>query len=480
MRSLYTRVFLSFWIVMIVVVGGAIVVTGLVISQRAEQLPRVSARLVAEAVQALRDGGEPRHGEWLRGAQADLPGFRVLAFDADGRELLGRPAPPWLAPRLRGRVEETPQVADTESRAEAYGLPDGAALALPEFAPPPGSPLGVRVIPAEPLPVLVTPDGRQYRVLVLPPSSRYGPFAVPETRWAVFLLALLVSGAASWWLTRSITAPVGALGAATRSLAGGDLDARVDSDVAARRDELGVLARDFDAMAAQLRDLVQGKERLLRDISHELRSPLARMRVAVGLARQPGSDAGRELDRLETEIERLDRLIGQVLHLSRLDAAGRADLADDLDVTELVDGIARDAAFEAQGRGVTIDWQPPPAAARVRGHGDWLASAIENVVRNAVRYTAVGTAVGIRLDATAGAVVIRVRDHGPGVPAEDLQRIFEPFHRVAESRTRDSGGDGIGLAITARVFAAHRGSARAANAPGGGLEVTLTLPAAAA
>jgi two-component system OmpR family sensor kinase len=478
MRSLYTRIFLSFWIVMIVVVGGAIVVTGLVISQRAEQLPRVSARLVAEAAQALREGGEERLVEWLRGAQADVPGFRVLAFDADGRELLGRRAPPWLAPRLRERVEEAPQVADTESRREAYGLPDGAALALPEFAPPPGSPLGVRVIPAEPLPVLVTPDGRQYRVLVLSPSGRYGPFGVPETRWAVFLLALLVSGAASWWLTRSITAPVGALGAATRSLAGGDLDARVRGDVAARRDELGVLARDFDAMAAQLRDLVQGKERLLRDISHELRSPLARMRVALALARQPESDQARQLDRLELEAERLDALIGQVLKLARLDASASRLRREAVDLVDLVDRIARDAAFEAQARDVRVEFRRPAAAVNVAGDAPLLASAIENVVRNALRYTRDGSAVEIEVGADAARARIAIRDRGPGVPAGELERIFEPFYRVAESRGRDTGGDGIGLAITARVLAAHQGVARAANRTDGGLEVVLELPRA--
>jgi two-component system sensor histidine kinase CpxA len=267
-----------------------------------------------------------------------------------------------------------------------------------------------------------------------------------------------------------------ALGAATRDLAGGNLDARVAAQVSARADELGTLARDFDAMAARLRDLMRGREQLLRDVSHELRSPLARMRVAVGLARQPGSDAGRELVRLESEIERLDRLIGQVLHLARLDAAVRTELTDSVDLVELIDGIARDAAFEAQPRSVTVAWQPPAAAPPVRGNPAWLASAIENVVRNAVRYTAAGSAVELAVAHDAERVHIVVRDHGPGVPASELTHIFEPFHRVAESRTRETGGDGIGLAITARVLAAHGGSARAENAPGGGLRVTLSLP----
>jgi two-component system sensor histidine kinase CpxA len=488
--SLYARVFLSFWAVTVAIVAGAIVVTGLVLTQRAADLPRVSTQLVREAAAALREGGEPRLVEWLQGARTSVPGVQVLVFDADGRELLGRRLPAWLEQRVRLRADESgaaePAAADDPAYAdgeywrdrEMYSLPDGIALALPEFAPPPGAPLGVRILAPQPVPVLVTPDGREYGILVLPPSSRFGPFGIPETRWAVFLLALAVTGIASWLLTRSITAPVGALGAATRALAAGDLEARVSGSVGQRRDELGVLARDFDAMAARLRELLQGKERLLRDISHELRSPLARMRVALGLARQPGADEARQLERLEAEIERLDALIGHVLHLSRLDVRATRLRRDPVDLGELVDGIARDAAFEAQARGVRVDWQAPEALVRVLGDPPLLASAVENVVRNAVRYTADGTAVEIAVRAAGGRAIVAVGDRGPGVPASELPRIFEPFYRVTESRDRDSGGDGIGLAITARVLAAHDGTARATNRPDGGLEVVLELPVA--
>ncbi len=146
---------------------------------------------------------------------------------------------------------------------------------------------------------------------------------------------------------------------------------------------------------------------------------------------------------------------------------------------ELIDGIARDAAFEAQARSVEVHWQPPAESHIVRGNGQLLASAIENVVRNAVSYTAPGTAVALALAREGDHERIRVSDRGPGVPAAELEKIFEPFHRVAESRARDSGGDGIGLAITARVMAAHRGSAVAENEAGGGLAVSLSLPRAA-
>jgi two-component system OmpR family sensor kinase len=445
--SLYGRIFLSFWAVMVLIVGGTAGLTYLALAERGDDMPRGSGDLMREAARALSEGGEPALTKWLSREPMQGPDLRVLVVGEDGRELLGRPLPPHF-----GRLLRAPR----------GGLPDYP---------------GIEVVPARPLPQLVAPDGRHYGILVMPPHRPFGLLStIPETRIAVLLLALAVTGTASWLLTRSITRPVRALGAATRDLAGGNLDARVATPVSARRDELGTLARDFDAMAARLRDLMKGREQLLRDVSHELRSPLARMRVAVGLARQPGSDPGRELGRLESEIERLDRLIGHVLHLSRLDAAARAELADEVDLVELLDAIARDAAFEAQGRGVTIGWRPPAGLPHLRGNAAWLASAIENVVRNAVRYTAAGTQVVLEAVAAAGAVRVVVRDRGPGVPESELKQIFEPFHRVAESRTRETGGDGIGLAITARVLAAHGGTARATNAPDGGLVVTLSLP----
>ena len=439
MKSLYTRILLAFWTVMLLIVLGAVGLTWFALADRSDEAPRAASELIRTAAVALRDGGEPGLVAWVKSAQATHPELRVLAIDASGRELLGRPLPTIIGRLLRAPRGDLPE--------------------LP----------GLTVLPARPLPQLETVDGRRYSVLVLPPRPTGGPLGPSPARWPELLLALAVTGVASLIVTRSITLPVRALGAATRDLASGNLDVRVERAVSARRDEFGTLARDFDAMAARLRELLQGRERLLRDVSHELRSPLARMQVALGLARQPGSDAARHLERLDVEIGRLDRLIGQVLSLSRLDAGARAPPGSDVDLVELIDAIARDAAFEGQSRGVAIDWQPPGAAVLVRGDPLLLASAIENVVRNAVGYTAAGSGVSIALAQAPEYAEIVVRDHGPGVPDGELMQIFEPFHRVQESRTRDSGGDGIGLAITSRVLAAHGGRAAAANAPGGGL-----------
>ena len=464
MRRLYTRIFLSFWAVLVLVVAGTVAVTWFVLVERSDALPRATAALVAQADAALRAGGEEGLRRWLAARDAAPAELRVVVVDERGRELLGRRLPAFLAHHFHLQPDVAP-------------FPDALPPAEPRAALPALGPATLHGPPYWLAPSVITAvDGRSYDVFVLPPRTHVGVLGVPESRWAVLLLAILVTGTASWLLARSITRPVSALGIATRDLAAGNLDVRVQPAVSARRDELGALSRDFDAMAARLRETLRGRERLLGDISHELRSPLARMRVALGLARQPGGDVGRQLNRLDAETERLDRLIGQVLQLSRLDAGAGTLAFEDLDLTELVDGIARDAAFEAQARDVRIDWQAPAHELRVRGAAPLLASAVENVVRNAVRYAAPGSAVAIVLEESPGELRVVVRDRGPGVPEAELERIFEPFHRVADSRERESGGDGIGLAITARVMKAHGGRASAANAPGGGLRVALELP----
>jgi signal transduction histidine kinase len=279
-------------------------------------------------------------------------------------------------------------------------------------------------------------------------------------------------------LAQHLSAPIRRIQEGARALATENLDVRVSAGLEGRKDELAVLARDFDAMADQLKSNRSATTQLLRDISHELRSPLARMRVAVGLARQPPADLPRQLDRLEREIERLDALISQVLKLARLHGTDAPYEREAFDVEEVIEEVVRDANFEGAVKNCTVELT---GAANSTAHGnrELLRSAVENVLRNAVRYSPPGASVQVNVERTAAGLSILIRDRGPGVPAGDLERIFEPFYRVAESRDRDSGGEGIGLAITSQVMKAHGGTARANNHSGGGLEVRLSLPQAA-
>jgi two-component system sensor histidine kinase CpxA len=296
---------------------------------------------------------------------------------------------------------------------------------------------------------------------------------VREVRIAILIL---VTGVVSFLLARLLTRPIRTLRAATRKIAEGDTSVRV-GEVAGAGEEIAGLAADFDRMTARIEALLEAREVLLRDVSHELRSPLARLQVALGIARQKnGSDVGPLLDRMEKETERLGELIGLVLSMARLEQAREIAAPTDVRLDELVTTLAADASFEAEGsrRAAKVVRIEPVT---VRGDAELLRQAAENVVRNALRFAPEGTDVEIVLERVDGdAVALRVRDHGPGVPDEALSEIFRPFTRVEAARDRASGGAGIGLAITERAVRLHEGTVAAANAPGGGLEVTIRLP----
>ena len=339
--------------------------------------------------------------------------------------------------------------------------------------PPRGAP---NLWPGHAAPQIVGPDGTVYTILFSPHRpGLFGALSLPGIPLAVLLLALLVSAVTSGWLARHFSAPIRRIQEGARAVAFEQLEVRVSDGLDRRKDEVAVLARDFDAMADQLRTTRRARTQLLRDISHELRSPLARMRMAVGLARQSVADPARQLDRMEVEIERLDSLISQILKLARLQGSDLKLPRERVEIGEIIEDVAADARFEGTDKNCAVRISGI-ARAVVSGHPELLRSAIENVLRNAVRYSPAGAAVAIETTREGGMLAISIRDHGAGVPENDLTRIFEPFYRVAESRDRDTGGEGIGLAITAQVMRAHGGTARARNRDGGGLEVLLTLP----
>ncbi len=289
-----------------------------------------------------------------------------------------------------------------------------------------------------------------------------------------FLVVICIGAAGCYLLARSLASPIRDLQKASQQMSNGDFSARVQIP-GRRKDEIADLSHDFNTMAERTQSLILSQKRLIRDVSHELRSPLTRQNLAIELAKQRFSDAEPYLLRIEKESVRLGELIDQLLVLTRLEGSGEGILKENVPLHELLVAIVHDAEFEASARNRIIRVEEM-AKVTIVASKEMLGRALENVIRNGLRYTESESAVEIRLFRNRGSVVISVLDHGPGVPSEDLEKIFVPFFRVARSRDRDSGGTGIGLAIARQAVLLHGGSIQAKNISNAGLLIEIQIP----
>jgi two-component system sensor histidine kinase CpxA len=347
----------------------------------------------------------------------------------------------------------------------------------------------------------LTLDGKRYTlILELPPGPGvfFGRHDLPLLGLSI---AIISSGLICYLLAWSMASPVTRLRRAAQSLAAGDLSARAGAPASGRHDELTELMRDFDRMADRIERLVESQSRLLKDVSHELRSPLARLSVALGLARQRATpEIESSLNRIELEADRLNQLIQRLLTISRLESGTDGLHKSQISLRELVEEVARDAEYENPGRRCRVTASSDPASSDpeddflVEADPELLRSAVENVIRNATRYTSEGTTVEVRLERNLeshskqesigssgdagqdGEIIIRVLDCGPGVPDEALPKIFEPFYRLDDARNRLTGGAGLGLSIADRAIRLHNGQLRASNRKEGGLQVEIRIP----
>ena len=308
-------------------------------------------------------------------------------------------------------------------------------------------------------------DGR-YWFFFLEPGSRVGSwFLLPEHIFVIVAGILLC-----YWLAWHLTSPVRRLQKAVETFGRGDFSVRVGST---RRDELGQLARAFDRMADRIETLLTAERRLLLDISHELRSPLARLGVAIELARS-GEDKDAALNRIQKESDRLNALVTQLLQVTRAEGDPSSLHREPVRLDALVKQVLDDSTIEADAHGCELKYEAGEPAT-VEGDPELLRRAVENVVRNAIRYAPRQTSIEISLARRNGHVVLDVRDQGPGVPEEALPRIFDAFYRVEGDRARSSGGIGLGLSIARRAIELTKGSIHARNAHPG-LEVEIELP----
>ncbi len=442
-RSLFVKIFLWFWLAM-TLIGAIGVIIALTTDQRKADIARHRERLARQSqdfISAYQSGGVAALQEKTLETARKTRSRNFLFKGMEG-PLGGGQIPP--------RVMDLVMLAVQTEEIQVKPGKGGIWVAMPATG---GYVFVTQATPPGPLERLLNP----YRL-------------TPR-----LVTAFVVTGLIAYLLARSLTSPIGKLRRATQQFAAGDLATRVGPEIK-RNDEIADLARDFDRMAERIGDLVGSQQRLLRDISHELRSPLARLNVALGLARQKAGDgAANSLDRIEREAERLNELIGQLLTLTLLESGSERPQQESVELGELVEEITADADFEARSRNraVRLTARSP---LMILGSREMLRRAIENVVRNAVRYTAEDSAVEISAEARDGMAVVRVRDHGPGVPEAALDKLFRPFYRAEDARDRQSGGTGIGLAITERAVGMHGGTVSAANAPEGGLLIEIRLP----
>ena len=453
-RGVFLKILLWFWVSLVLVAVALELTITVTTTPFEERVHRFSDNALTgharEAAALLDRGGVPSVDRLFADLQ-HRTGIHAVLLKADATEVGGRP----LGATATTVAQQALESGQTEMEADGQTAVKARAV--------------------------TAADGRRYVLVATMPIGLLRLLHdAPSAQLLRLLAVFLTAAAACYALARYVARPLATLRAATHELAQGNLAVRVTPRLGTRRDEFAELGRDFDAMAARLEGLMTAERRLLRDISHELRSPLARLSVALGLARQRPTEDSPALDRIEREADRLNALIGQLLTLARLESGAREPAREIVEVLAIVREVAEDADFEARGRRRAVQIVEA-ADAMVVGDGELLRSAVENVVRNAVRHTAEDTTVEIAVrrlyEHGVSRVRISVRDHGSGVPKQALPFIFEPFYRVSEVREHGSGSVGLGLTIAHRTIRLHGGTVSAANASDGGLIVDIDLPA---
>ena len=442
MKSIVWRTLLSFWGATVVILTVVVFSNARVGQQWNEELYDVTAfDLIRAGRQVFRTEGIDGLADWVNDPDNFPPGITLYVLENDSVDILGREFPwfLWPARQARGGAEQTPP----------------ANRSGPRFRQ------GV-----------TGPDGTPYTFIVGPtPQPPLGAFAIPSVQWLVLLTAIIATAVACVGLTSPLRRRLLRLQTAAGSLARGDLGARANLRTI---DEIGAVAHQFDQMADRIEKMIRTQQELFRNVSHEIRSPLARIQVALALAEEERGGARDEnLERIRRETEGLEGMIQQILDLARLENQGEEQALEDVDLVEVVSLVVDDVRFEGRSQDKSVRWNPPEGLFRVRGLADVLRSAVENVLRNAIAHTPKHTRVDVSLENSEGTAKLHIRDRGDGVSGVQIDRIFEPFYRCSGERR---GGAGIGLAITQTATALMNGTVEASSAPEGGLLVTLKLP----
>ncbi len=457
-RRLFVKVFLWFWLTVLAlfVIFFASRMLGSRLLPPTDVIAAFAPRVAEEAAHAYESGGPQEFEQFQRGLMGRYEGELYL-IDGYGKDVLSRPIPSDSLTIVRAARSDGGIVA-------RYGL----RLRSASYR-------------------FTSPSGHPY-VLLLHVRLKLGNFLEASAGGglpafgAALLVVLLMVTLFCLWLAHHIVAPIQGIQSAARKVATGDLSVRAPVEIAKRHDELAFLAVDFDAMVERISALVRSQRDLLSTVSHELRSPLTRFNVSLALLRkQSPPESDDLLQRMERDVEQVDVLMGQLLTLSRLEAGLSSDEREKVDLSQLVQEVVADGDFEAHSCGKSVRLQAVEDIFIEKADQQALRSACENIIRNAIRFAPSGTHVEVVLKAETRddfpQAVLSVRDHGPGVPEEALQQLFQPFFRVkAPPGPRRKHGTGLGLAIALEAIRQHHGTIIASNANPTGLEVTIVLP----
>ena len=448
-RRLFWKMFLPFWVAQALLLGALYLRLHVRLhSERpwwTQPARQVMPQLGLDAALAYERGGQPALDSFLDTISIKNRASYWL-LDSDGRELGSRTAPTGLAAHANQALQSGGQlrIEDLSIAAQEISTPQRRYLMVAEFVPP-------------------------------PLSER-----VPGDILWTLKLGTILSAFLCLLIAHYLSKPIERLRTATNELARGNLDIRVSRYIGNRRDEIAELVRDFDSMADELRKLIQSERNLLSGVSHELRSPIARIRLALTLARDADARERREmLDRIEQDTIQLDSMLEKILTVARLEGGQHKPKFENVSLRDIIEDVLEDARFEATAVDVDIRFAGSPDV-ELSGDPGLLRSAVENIVRNAIFYSGAGGQIDVSLRRDNGTALLSVRDNGPGVPEESLPLLFKPFYRVDNSRGTTTGGMGLGLAIVRNAVLVHGGTITAQNVVPHGLQIDITLPIAPA
>lgn len=416
---------------------------------------REAAPMIRYAAEMMVDAYEARGAMGLQSVDShtSLPaGITTVVLNEESKELRGNPINPALGALL--------------NRLDGQSSPSGDTL----FKLAPDATMAAVWVNAK--------KGRVYKVGFIIPDKPLIELPLPVGAILIRVgLGLCIAAAACYWLAHHLTMPLTRLREAARRFADGDLSARGGADSSLHRvTEIHELAMDFDDMAARIETLMEGQRRLLLDVSHELRTPLTRLALTTGIARRYATpDILPSLDRIEREADKLNQLVSRVIAINRIESNAQAISRKTVNLSELVTQVVDDARIEANAQEKSVELVGV-VPCLVEGDSELLSSAIENVLRNAIRHTAYGTTVCVRMTLSDDKVRLAVSDNGPGVPEDSISKIFDPFFRVQKGRETQSGGIGLGLTIADRAIRLHGGRILPQNRPEGGLEMAILIP----